>query len=381
MTRTKLGKMVILTVVIPTRNRSAMLASLLKTCQKSKSDEVEFVVADNSDNPENLNFLDLDSRFKIVRSTERIGMTANWGFGLEHATGNWRVFVGDDDGILPEELDKLIVVLRQATSEAVVCRFAHFYWPKEGSAKGRISIWLDSEAPVHWTGLQGNPYSDFTNINFPIPYCRTVFHKLLEERIRGLQGGRLFTATSPDINLGAAISLASESIDYLPRITPFIVGTSALSNGLQGPQGVTKRDFQALNSHQWIPQLGNESFATNYMSYLEPIAQARKARGLPLELPPSWRIIWLSLVSTSFYREVILELRSLFPRKALMMLILYPAAVLMRRVIRVTGLIIWATKRALINREFFVSEKSMMLYNIETASSKLQSILTNHRQR
>ena len=371
--------MTVLSLIIPTRNRERMLLSLLEACKLSVSNDLEFIIADNSDNPLEYRDLDLGPRFKIVRSESRISMTSNWELGLERASGDWRVFVGDDDGVIPRELDLLVDALKASRGEAVIARFAHFSWPKVSGDSGRVSIWLETGAGIRWTGLHGDPYRDFSNVHFPVPYARAVFSKSLQHRIRRLQSGQLFTATAPDFNLGAAISLASKRIQILSGITPFIVGASNLSNGAQGPLEETKKDFASLNSISWLPELGKESMATNYLSYLEPIAQARRAQGLRTQLPKNKRMIWNSLISTRFHREIVSHLSRSFPKEAAFTVIAAPFALLVKNPVRMAKLLKWAIFRVTLNGERYVSSSSRELLDTKVAALKLQSLIEARR--
>lgn len=367
--------MVILSVVIPSRNRGDLLSSLLLTCKKAMSTELEFVVSDNSDFPINLETLGLDSRFKVVRGQPRLSMSSNWNLGLENASGNWRVFLGDDDGIIPGELDHLVKVLKESSSDAVLTRFAHFTWPIAHKAKGRVSVWLGDPKKFRWTGLTGDAYRDTTNINFPIPYARTVFTLALEDRVRKIQGGTLFTATAPDINLGAALAMESEKTEILLGITPFVVGTSAMSNELND---TTKRDFLLLNSISWLPELGHQFRQVNYLSYAEPVAKARRARGLELELPKVQKLIWRTLTSCETHRDAHSYLLSIFPSDKIFIHLISPLALIAKRPIQWMRLFTWAAGRLFLNKERYFARSSLELSNSEEAASHLQAIIDNH---
>jgi hypothetical protein len=369
-----------LSIIIPTRNRPDKLSFLLQACNSCKSADLEFVVADNSDEPFDLNAVYLDSRFKIVRSDFRLSMTSNWVFGLDSASGNWRVFLGDDDGVIPSELDLLVERLRQSSEEAIVTRFAHFTWPAINGGSGRISIWQETKSRLRWTGLKGNSYLDVGNIYFPIPYARTIFSQGLEARIKSSQGGRLFTATSPDINLGAAITLVIPRPQILQGLTPFIVGTSTSSNGAQAPHEATKLDFKALNSINWMAELGQESLVTNYLSYVEPIAQARMATGLDPQLPNLKVILWKSLISSHFHAVLKSDLLRFFPHQARYIRLVSPFAWALRAPIRIAKLTIWSLCRSALNGEKYSSYSSKELWNSQVAAVHLQKLINDHRE-
>jgi glycosyltransferase involved in cell wall biosynthesis len=305
-------------------------------------------------------------------------MSSNWNLGLENATGNWRVFLGDDDGIIPAELDYLVEALKQSSADAVVTRFAHYRWPITEEGKGRVSIWLGDPNKFRWTGLTGDAYRDSTNIHFPIPYSRTLFTFALQERVQKLQGGTLFTATAPDINFGAALAMESARTELMLGLTPFIVGTSPKSNELNP---ATKKDFERLNSISWLPELVHPFRQVNYLSYAEPVAQARRARGLELELPQVKRLIWRTLTSCEDHRNVRAYLLRIFPKDRFFIYATSPIAFIAKKPIRNMRIVTWAMLRLLLNKEKYSAMSSLELCNSQEAASHLQAVIDKRATR
>lgn len=364
-----------LSIIIPTRNRETYLVHLLQVIRDVRSEVVEFVVVDNSDEPIPKTLLPNDQRLRIVRSPSRLSMTSNWELGLVSAEAPWRTFIGDDDGIIPSEVDKLIQRLESSTAEAVVAGFAHFYWPSDQNSNGVISVWKSRGISSSQLGLTGNAYRDFNNIYFPIPYARTVFNVSLESKVRSIQGGMFFTASAPDINSGATISMHADSIDYIPEIVPFIVGTSPASNGLSNPSGDTKKDFFQLSDHKWLEDLGPESKELSFLSYIEPIAQSRKASHQPLELPARTVLIWKTLLSTPRTMEIVDHLQSVFPGHSFTIKALSLGTSLAYPIVTLVEKLGWAASRMLISGDRYYRKKSHGLRTTPDASKALDTIL------
>jgi glycosyltransferase involved in cell wall biosynthesis len=313
-----------LSVIIPTRNGERYLQPLLELCHISNSVDVEFLVIDNSDSPIQLS-LPADDRIKIVRDGKLRSMTDNWDHGAKLASGKWKTFLGDDDGILPEEFDIFVENLRASDADVVVANFSHFFWP--GAQDFVKSLTLQSGVITSWVGglpsaglraLTGNPEDDFEHPHYPIPYARAAFNEEIEDVIRQLNGGQLFCATSPDINLGAALQLSARKV-VVDTAAAFIVGTSPKSNGLahfRKPKSELAKDFKNLNSHSWLPELGDSQPPLSYLSYLEPIAQAKKAKFGTPDLPKPVTIISKSLQNQGNSAEIRKILLRLYPNLA-----------------------------------------------------------------
>jgi len=364
-----------LSLIIPTRNREKYLLHLVQMIGLVKSQNIEFLIVDNSDQPLAKSSLSDDPRLRVVRNPTRLSMASNWEFGLVNALAPWRTFIGDDDGFIPSELDRLVEQLESSKADAVVASFAHYYWPTGPASPGTISVWKTSKQKLRHLGLTGNVYKDFSNIYFPIPYARTVFSSDLEKKVREAQGGVFFTASSPDINSGAAISLFASTIDYIVDVVPFIVGTSPASNGVAKSNDETKVDFFRLSDREWLQELGFEGKSLNLLSYIEPIAQVRKASGQALDLPGRGSLIWGTLLSSPLTREMSHYLVKIFPEHtfriralALLAFLIYPALIFVRK----WG---WAASRVLLNGERYFRRKSHSLRTIKDASTALEAAL------
>src|SRR5918993_498800 len=98
--------MMSVSVVVPTRNRSRLLASTLRSVLVQRGVELEVIVVDegSTDNtPEMLAALD-DPRVRVLRHDVPRGLSAARNRGADEARGEWVAFVDDDDLWAPEKL-------------------------------------------------------------------------------------------------------------------------------------------------------------------------------------------------------------------------------------------------------------------------------------
>lgn len=98
--------MVKVTVCIPSRNRQKYCIETIKSLAKSDQQNIEFIIGDNSDDPEvMIDFFKTfdDPRFKFVPSENRtLAMVENWNRLPQYACGDWIIFIGDDDYVDPD---------------------------------------------------------------------------------------------------------------------------------------------------------------------------------------------------------------------------------------------------------------------------------------
>lgn len=98
-----------ISVIIPTRERAAYLQHSVATALAIPDTEVEIIVSNNfsADETEAVLAAYSDPRLKVINTGRRVSMRENFEFALTQSTGDYLVFFGDDDGILPGQFAAL----------------------------------------------------------------------------------------------------------------------------------------------------------------------------------------------------------------------------------------------------------------------------------
>jgi glycosyltransferase involved in cell wall biosynthesis len=96
-------------VVIPTRNRAQLLAACVSSVLAQSTDDFEIVVSDNfsGDNTEAVARGFKDPRVRYVRTRESLRFNESWEFAASQARGDYLMWLGDEDALLPHSLSKL----------------------------------------------------------------------------------------------------------------------------------------------------------------------------------------------------------------------------------------------------------------------------------
>jgi glycosyltransferase involved in cell wall biosynthesis len=225
-------------IVVPTRNRCEFLKYCLQTCLLSNDRDLEVIVSDNNsvDETETVVSNFGDPRLKYVNPGRDVSMRQNFEFALSHATGDYIIFIGDDDGVLPNGLVTLRYLIEKHKADILLWRHITYIWPHrepvphDGILKFR---YRDFCGPLYeWDGMQvfeefcqakRTSYRDGANI-----YHGCVSRSVIEA-VKA-KGGVYFQGQIPDVNTAISNLTAANSILWM-RNPVTIAGAGEKSNG------------------------------------------------------------------------------------------------------------------------------------------------------
>jgi hypothetical protein len=244
----------LISIAIPTRERGRYLTHCLETALRCDPRKVEVVVSDNAS--ADASFID-DPRFaavKFVRQPGRIPLAANFEAAFAVCTGDYIIYVGDDDAVIPSGIGDLIEVLESRRPDVVSWPEPHYFWP---NAEGRGSLTIKRRQirggvaerdpreimRLVWAGLWGNN----------AVHCGCLRRNLVE-RIRA-QCGRYFYYLNPDAAAYGALALA-QSYLYLNRpVTMYGRSPASNTTALASPDSAVHK--------MWVAENASEVKATN----------------------------------------------------------------------------------------------------------------------
>jgi len=196
-----------ISVLIPTRERADTLLFAIKTALDQQSQDYEVIVSDNfsQDNTREVVQSFNDPRLVYVNSGKRLSMCDNYEFALEHAKGEYVIFIGDDDAIMPGAIDKLQITIKNSPS-LVYCWHKPLYtWPKNGQKAFAAYLFPDNYpskidlkdlARKFVVKLRGGEW------------LSSVYHSAVKKSILDImrkQTGRVFHSTQPDVFTAFAV--------------------------------------------------------------------------------------------------------------------------------------------------------------------------------
>jgi glycosyltransferase involved in cell wall biosynthesis len=223
------------TVIIPTRDRAETLEATLRTCLRQTYQNFEIIISDNlsSDNTREIVSRFNEARIKYINPGRRLSMSGNFEFALGHVTDGFVMFIGADDGLMPDAINHVDSIVREFKVEAVSCRQATYVWPDfpDATIAGRL-VFGDMGEGVEiresstWIKQVLNFQSHYC-FDLPNLYCGFVHRRVID---KAYKDGIYFHSITPDAYAAFATSIFLDR--YAFSFKPFVIaGASVKSNG------------------------------------------------------------------------------------------------------------------------------------------------------
>lgn len=118
-------------VVIPTRNRAAMLKRAIESVLNQSFKDFELIVVDDASDDETIDAVKSyqDERLRYIRHRENMGGSAARNTGIEAANGSYIAFLDDDDEWLQEKLSEQLCLIRNDPGMGAV--YTGYIWLEE----------------------------------------------------------------------------------------------------------------------------------------------------------------------------------------------------------------------------------------------------------
>lgn len=208
----------LISLVVPTRERKETLSFALQSALRQSSRSFEIVVGDNFSQDGTRELVDSldDPRIHYCNSGRRLSMSDNWEFSLQHARGEYVLFIGDDDAVLPGGIDMLEAAINRTHHQAYMWDTPIYSWPIDEHRpdiarlqRPRRDGILDLKAMARFVFRFGG----WRYWKIPGVYHAAVSTRLLEAIRR--RTGRVFHTTQPDLFASMAVPVYADESYFL----------------------------------------------------------------------------------------------------------------------------------------------------------------------
>ena len=223
------------TVIIPTRDRAETLAATLRTCLRQTYPNFEIIVSDNCSVDDTRAIVEgfNDARIKYINPGKRLSMSGNFEFALGHVDDGFIMFIGADDGIMPDAIEYVDSIVKKYNVEAVSCTQATYVWPDfpDENVAGLLTFGTTRD------GVEIRKSSEWINrtlafefiycFELPNLYCGFVHKRIID---KAFKDGRYFRSITPDAYSAFATAIFVD--EYAFSYKPFsIAGASVKKLG------------------------------------------------------------------------------------------------------------------------------------------------------
>lgn len=133
-------------IVVPTLNRADTLRHTLETLRAQTFEDCEIIVQNNGAEPRTEALVrGLDPRLRHFSTQTVVPMTENWERALDHVTGEYVTYVGDDDGLFPDACQIASNLLGTNGIDLLSWSPHWYFWPayEHASFKNRLIADVD----------------------------------------------------------------------------------------------------------------------------------------------------------------------------------------------------------------------------------------------
>ena len=225
--------MTLVSVGIPTFNRSAKLARAAESVLRQTHTDIELVISDNasSDATEAVcaELCERDPRVRYLRAPVNRGPTANFNVLYAAVTGEFAMMLSDDDWLEPNYVERCLEALRAERSHSLVCGRARYF---DGERPARLGTLITLESPA--------------------PSARVL------DYLRGVDENGLFYGLARRETLRAAAPLRNVlGNDWLVVAGMLMAGTAVTieSTAINRERGGTSADFRKLAGTLDLPRI------------------------------------------------------------------------------------------------------------------------------
>lgn len=240
-------------ILIPTRERAQTLGPCIQTCLAQRYDNLEILVSDNAGGPETRAVVSRfnDPRLKYFRQETRVSMRQNFESLAQKATGDYLIFIGDDDGMMPHAIEAMAAFLSSNPVDVLNWTGVVYYWPGRLFKNAGV---LNFKYQKIFGGLSNVDiqkrlagFAKGTTPNYI--YGCNIYHGCVSRRVidevRAVTG-QVFSDHMPDVYACIAFMFVARSMVYLDHPLS-ISGVSLASNGFSFFHDVNS-DASALQS-------------------------------------------------------------------------------------------------------------------------------------
>lgn len=227
-------------IILPVYNCAHYIESAIRSVLDQPYTDYELIISNNQSTDETPLLLEKYKnipKIKLINTPRLFTLPEHFDWAQKHASGEWQIFLGGDDGLQPyffKLADKLTEIAKQQNLRTITSRRAYFFWKNCASYHNNTAVSYYAEKKISIENCNVQMYRCIYGkrecgfFDLPQMYMTSLFHISLLEEIRSKQNGILLPIKiiGQDFQL-AALALGAENKFLQSNIPLGWVGTSS----------------------------------------------------------------------------------------------------------------------------------------------------------
>jgi glycosyltransferase involved in cell wall biosynthesis len=310
-------------ILMPTRNRASLLRSALQTAVSQEFADYEIVVSDNNSRDETRQVIEGFSRdcdrIKYVNPGRDLSMCDNWEFIMSHATGEYVLYLSDDDALAANALTYVHETLSRFPINTLVWERGYYQHADIPDDNLRCTFFCERRSGNLYevkSRAVADAFSDFNTKTYGIlPKMLNCAVSSSVLRACKEKTGYFFLPPFPDYSAACHL-LGIDDSYHLLDLPLYICGVSRISNA--GIQYDRKRKFDDYISLLGLDLLEGVPYPMRYLNpsyFLATYLKFRKIYPETFAGPPNMdaylKSLFAELMTFEDYEDISEELQTL----------------------------------------------------------------------
>lgn len=248
----------LLSIVIPTKNRTHTLFPVLRNILENINGDFEVIIQDNSDEKVAIPIeLIAFNKINHFYTPGHIPISDNTELALSNACGEFILFIGDDDFVSPRIMD-VVSIMKQKSIDNMTYDAGYYWWDsvqfyKKNYYHDNKKLWLPKNRSMNISVK----YSEEELIKYygrggvSIGGLPRVYHgitkKSVLERIKQ-RTGKYVVGSCPDISLAISLTLVLEEFHTIN----WPLSLYGASSGSGGGMTASKKHYAKIEDMNWL---------------------------------------------------------------------------------------------------------------------------------
>lgn len=290
-----MNESVLLSIIIPTKNRYETLIPVLNSLVKYIMHEsYEIVVQDNSDS--NLYFLEhfkLSDKTKYFYSSERLSIIENTELSIRNSIGKFLIFIGDDDFVHPNIVEIVELMVKRGIDNLSYTP-AYYWWNSveftyENYYYRKNAFWLNKKLNLAIELRNSSAGVDklLSSGGIVLNGLPKFYHGIVSRQVLEMiyeKCGTYIPGISPDLSFALSIALLEKKFYFMD----FPISVFGASKNSGGGLTARKMHYSKLEEATWLPLNINERWNPSVpkiwsekTTYVQTVYDVLRAFGLP----------------------------------------------------------------------------------------------------